>query len=414
MHSSGIEPETTRRLIVLESFSHEVQPQQLVGASRKIEVVVEENEKATIGSCGSQEQLQRQQQAECQLQLQQRLALRNDLRFNPKRKTFKSIFNHLCEYDNLLLAFKNAKKRKSKKEYVRKFENNLQNELYQLQWELMTGTYQPKPLKTFTVRDPKTRKISASNFRDRVIHHAICNLLVPIYEPRFIEDTFANRKGKGTKAIVERFDYFKGKFRNGFALKADIRHYFDSVNHGVLLEILSRRIKDKKFLNLIKIILENHKGEAKGTGMPLGNLTSQFFANLYLGELDNFAKHELHVKYYIRYVDDFVILGTDAAQIEKWQIQISMFLSEKLHLTLHPQKTKIIPLSSGVQLVGLRIFKHHKLLKKSNVKRIWKRIARLKDTDKEHIRLSMAGWEGYARTANTYKLRKRINLMLED
>lgn len=153
-----------------------------------------------------------------------------------------------------MLAFKKAKKRKSKKAYVREFEASLSENIGRLQWELLTDTYSPRPLKTFTVRDPKTRKISASNFRDRVVHHAICNLLEPIFERRFIEDTFANRKGKGTAAILKRFDGFKLKNIGGFALKADIRHYFDTVSHEVLLKILSRRIKDARFLRLIRTI----------------------------------------------------------------------------------------------------------------------------------------------------------------
>ncbi len=131
-------------------------------------------------------------------------------------KTYRRLFDKLTDYDNLLLAFQKAKKRKSKKQYVIDFEKELPNELFKLQWELLTGTYKPRPLTTFTVRDPKTRRISSSHFRDRVIHHAICNVIEPIFEKRFIYDTYANRKGKGTLAALNRFDFFIHKAtRNG-------------------------------------------------------------------------------------------------------------------------------------------------------------------------------------------------------
>lgn len=359
------------------------------------------------------QQLERQQPPQRQLQLPPVKPSRNDSvcqGFNPHRKTFSSLFTKLCEYENLLLAFKKARARKSKKAYVQAFQENLPEELGRLQWELLTGTYTPRPLKTFTVRDPKTRQISASNFRDRIVHHAICNLLEPIYEPRFIEDTFANRKGKGTKGILNRFDQFRGKFQEGFALKCDIRHYFDTVDQGILLEILGRRIKDVHMMRIIRIILENHKTQETGKGMPLGNLTSQFFANIYLAELDHFVKHSLRAKYYLRYVDDFVILGRNKAQLETWHQKISAFLKDELRIELHKDKTKIVPLNSGVQLVGFRIFRHHKLLKKSNIRRIRIRMARFREmpVSPEHMRRSFAGWQGYAQMADTYGLRQEI------
>lgn len=334
-------------------------------------------------------------------------------------ETYKNLYPKLCDYDNLLLAFNKAKKRKGKKEYVKRFEKNLNSELFKLQWELLTGIYKPAPLTTFTVRDPKTRKISASHFRDRVVHHAICNLIEPIFESRFIHDTYANRKGKGTSGILKRFDSFKEKNKNGFALKADIRHYFENVNHEILLSILEKRIKDKELLDLISLILKNHKGETQGIGMPLGNLTSQFFANVYLGELDYFIKHELKAKYYMRYVDDFIILDKNRAHLEKQKQQIESFLESKLKLALHPDKTKIIPTNAGVPLVGFRIFEKHKLLKKSNKLRFFRRLENYREgladgtITKEHIKLGISGWEGYAKMGDTFKLREKIREEIE-
>ncbi|MFH1285125.1 MAG: hypothetical protein ABIH99_00935 [Candidatus Micrarchaeota archaeon] len=131
--------------------------------------------------------------------------------FGGLTKTYRNLFGKLCSYENLFEAFKKARKRKTRKPYVLEFEKNLQNNLFQLQWELLTHTYQPRPLKTFVVRDPKTRKISASHFRDRVVHHALCNIIAPIFEARFIHDTYANRTGKGTHAALKRFDCFLRK-----------------------------------------------------------------------------------------------------------------------------------------------------------------------------------------------------------
>lgn len=355
-------------------------------------------------------------------------------------KTYNHLFEKICDYENLYEAYFNASAGKTKKEYVIEFEKGLENNLYALQWELFTHTYKPKPLTTFTIRDPKTRKISASHFRDRVVHHAICNVIAPIFESRFICDTFANRKGKGTLAALERFDFFMRKVAGngratrrereresnssncivGFALKADIRHYFETVDHGILLSILRRRINDEDLFWLISLILENHKTEISGKGMPLGNLTSQFFANVYLSELDYFVKHKLKTKYYLRYVDDFIILERSRELLECYQSEIDAFLQNELKISLHPDKTKIISLGSGVPLLGFRAFYHFRILKKSNTRRVWHRVRSFKEKyangeiEKTRILLSNAGWQGYAMMGNTYKLRERVRKEVEN
>ena len=257
-----------------------------------------------------------------------------------------TLYQRLYSYDNLELAFNRAKKRKSKKPYIQEYEQNLKENLLQLKLELETETYYPKPLETFIIRDPKTRKISKSDFRDRIIHHAICNIVEPIFDKTFIHDSYANRIGKGTLKALKRFDEFKRKAsknntRTCYVLKADIKHYFDTVDHKTLLTIISKKIKDNKTINLIKKILANYKTEQPSKGMPLGNLTSQFFANIYLNELDQYIKHELKAKYYIRYVDDFIIIDHDKTTLEENQRKISNFIKDELQLELHPDKTKI-------------------------------------------------------------------------
>ena len=197
-------------------------------------------------------------------------------------------------------------------------------------------------------------------------------------------------------------------------LKADIRHYFDSVDHQILQIIIRRRIRDPKVLWLIKLILEQHKTIVPGKGMPLGNMTSQFFANVYLDELDQFVKHRLKAKYYLRYVDDFVILHRDRGQLERWEEAIAAFLHERLELGLHPEKSKIIPLRKGITLLGFRVFYHYKLLKKSNTKRIWKRLEKFRywhdkgEVSRKEIVRSLEGWLAYAGFADSYNLRRKV------
>lgn len=340
-------------------------------------------------------------------------------------KTYRNLYGRLCSYDNLKLAWTKARQRKTQREYVIEFESNLEGNIKELQYELETQIYSPAPLTVFIVRDPKTRKISASHFRDRVVHHALCNVIAPIFEKDFIHDSFANQIDKGTHKAILRYEAFVRKVAivkrrgaenlHGFVLKADVRHYFDSINHDILLGIIKRKIKDDEVISLIEIILKNHKPEIDGVGIPLGNLTSQFFANVYLNELDWFVKHKIKVKYYIRYVDDFVIIHRDKQALENWKTEIDRFLRENLEVELHPEKSRIIPLTNGVTFLGFRIFYQHRLLKKSNVNRVWKRLKvferRYRDgtvTDAE-IKESVNGWLAYAKFADTYKLRKKVS-----
>ena len=196
-----------------------------------------------------------------------------------------NLYPQIYNLGNLILAWRKARKRKTKKEYIIEFEKNLVKNLVNLHLELANQTYFPKPLKTFILRDPKTRKISKSAFRDRVVHHAIFRIIESIFDKTFIYDSCANRIGKGNLFALERFNHFKGKVtenytKEGYCFKADIKHYFQEVKHNILLNIISDKITDKKTVGLIEKIVKN--SEPKNKGMPLGNLTSQFFANVIL------------------------------------------------------------------------------------------------------------------------------------
>ncbi len=328
-------------------------------------------------------------------------------------------YTNLCSQENLELAFKRARKGKTLKQYVIEFENNLEENLLQLRNELLMQTYKPKPLTTFILRDPKTRKISKSDFRDRVIHHAICNIIEPLFEKTFIYDSYANRIGKGGLNAIKRFDVLKRKvsknnITNCFVLKADIKHYFPSVNHKILLILLEQKIFDKNIINLIKIILNNHKSKTASNGMPLGNLTSQLFANVYLNELDQYVKHELKAKHYIRYVDDFVILERNINYLRNCEQKIKIFLKQKLLLELHPEKTKIISLKQGISFLGFKIFYHYKTLQKKNKNKFKNKLYKVKELyckdkiEREKLIGIFEGHLAYAKNANTYKYRKKI------
>ena len=332
----------------------------------------------------------------------------------------RDLWQELCSCNNLELAYKKARKHKTTKDYVINFGKDLQNNLLLLRSELLFYCYNPKPLVNFIVRDPKTRRISKSDFRDRVVHHALCNIIEPILEKSFIFDSYANRKGKGTLKALQRFDYFKRKVSknntsNCYILKADIRKYFETVNHNILLSIIKKKIKDTRILWLVRKILGNYglKRERETRGMPLGNLTSQFFANVYLNELDQFVKHKLKAKYYIRYVDDFVILHRNKETLENYKKEIDNFL-KTIKLELHPDKSKIIPLRKGVSLLGCRVFYYHQLLRKSNLRKFQRKINEKIDLVQNNLLTydslldSINGWFGYAMWADTYNLRQSI------
>ncbi len=330
-----------------------------------------------------------------------------------------TIFEKICSEENLLLAFQNARKGKTLKLYVIVFEKNLKNNLKQIRRELLDYTYRPKPLATFILRDPKTRKISKSDFRDRIVHHALIQVIEPIFDKTFIYDSYANRIGKGTLKAVGRFDFFKRKVsknntRTCYILKADIRHYFETISHDILISLIKKKIRDKSTINLINTILKNYKNHNYDRGMPLGNLTSQFFANVYLNEFDHFVKHKLKAKHYIRYVDDFVILNESKKLLENYKLNIENFLRKNLSLNLHPDKSKVIKLQNGANFLGFRIFYYHKLLLKRNVNKFDRRLNKLKILyNKQNISRSkiieiFLGWISYVTNADTYKYKRKI------
>lgn len=336
-------------------------------------------------------------------------------------KTYHDLYEKICSMGNLTLAWRKARKGKTQRFDVRDFEENLEKNLLALHSELVRGDYMPRNLTTFVLRDPKTRVISKSDFRDRIVHHALINVIGEIFEKGFIYDSCANQKKKGNLFALQRFDTFQRKVTcnfscSGFCLKADIKHYFQEIDHTILIRILCRKIDDEKVLLLIEKILNNtnsgvqRERDITFRGMPLGNLTSQFFANVYLNELDYFIKHVLKVKYYLRYVDDFVLLHHSQKQLENWKIFIEIFLAQQLKLCLHPHKSRIISLYRGVDFIGFRNYKKWKLLRKRNIRNMRRKIGLYYEGKIcfETIFDSFCGWNAYSLWADSYILREEM------
>lgn len=336
-------------------------------------------------------------------------------------KTYNNLYSEITSFENLYLAFQKAKKYKRYKKGVGEFEYNLEKELFQIKRDLEFFNYKPSKPKKFILKDPKKRIIHAVSFRDRVIHHALCNIIEPIFDKRFIYDSYACRKERGTHKAISRLDSFikkvsKNDTKQVYVLKMDIKKYFDNINHKILLEIIKKKIKDKNTIWLISIIIDNyHKNKEQGEiGIPIGNLTSQLFANIYLNELDYFIKEKLNIKYYIRYMDDFVILDTSFSFLLKIKEKIDIFINENLKLNLHPDKTRILKLNNGILFLGYRIFYYYKLLKKGNVKRFNKNLIEMKNKYKNQIISiydignSLISCLGHIKYTNSYNLRRLL------
>lgn len=308
-------------------------------------------------------------------------------------KTYNNLFEKICSFKNLHNAFLKARKCKKYRDYVLKFSFNLENNLLKLREELLTQTYLHGNYREFIVYDAKKRHIKAAPFRDRVVHHALCNIIDPIFNKSFVYDSYACRKDKGTHKALKRLrKYLKNSimyftFKNLsylkiFCFQADISKYFNSIDHKVLLCLINKKITDKKVIWLIKNIIDSSYSKkiyqnlfnVKKIGIPIGNLTSQLFANIYLNELDQFVKHQIKIKYYIRYMDDFLVLHYSKKHLHKVKQKIKIFLKQKLELNLHPKKVNIFPIKNGIYFLGYINFKNYRLLNKHTVKRFLRKM----------------------------------------
>tara|TARA_B100001964_G_scaffold244304_1_gene325226 strand:- start:819 stop:2009 length:1191 start_codon:yes stop_codon:yes gene_type:complete len=342
-------------------------------------------------------------------------------------KRVNGLFHQICSFKNLHSAWKKAQKGKRLKKSVLFFNFNLERELIQLQEELLAKTYKPGKYTEFSIYERKPRKISAAPFRDRVVHHALINIVEPIFEKKFIFDSYACRVGKGTHSGVNRYCSFL--IKNKYALKCDIKKYFPSIDREILKEKIRKKIKDKDCLWLFDLIIDSGNSQLpiadyfpgddlftpyeRRKGIPIGNLTSQFFANVYLNDLDHFVKESLHCRYYIRYVDDFVFLDNDKKKLRHLYAKVIKFL-EKDRLKISHEKTIITPVSEGIDLLGYRIFPDYRKVRKDNAFRFMRKLRRFQKMYNEwevgwdDINPSVQSWIGHATHANTYHLREKI------
>jgi len=318
----------------------------------------------------------------------------------------------VVSFDNLLHAWRLARKGKNSRHEVARFAFMMEQALLRLQSELQSGCYQPGEYRQFIIRERKPRLISAAPFRDRVVHHAVIRQLEPRIDPSFIFDSYACRKGKGVHAAVNRYQQFAQHYR--YVLKLDVQRYFPSINHAILKAELERRIKDRHVLQLLNVIIDGSPAtDRPGCGIPIGNLTSQFFANLYLDRFDHWLKEEQRQPAYIRYVDDFMILGDDKQGL--WQLCAAIDdQMAALGLRLHPTKRQIFRTDEKVDVFGYKVSQHRRWLRNDNGHRFsrkFRRMAKLYGEgriDLEDVTPSVASWVGHAMHGETAGLRRAI------
>ena len=363
--------------------------------------------------------------------------------------------SEVFSFQNLLKAYYRCRNNKRNTINAAKFEINFEKELLKLEQELQDHTYKPGQSICFVIIDPKPREIFAANFRDRVVHHLLVNYLEPIWEKKFIYHSYSCRRNKGAHRAIKDLKRFLRQTNGNFSkpayyLQADVSAFFMSLRKDILFNLIRRHLKNSELLWLAKIIIfqnptENfyYKGDVglhklipahkslfkipKNQGLPIGNLTSQFFANVYLNELDQFIKHQLKIKYYLRYVDDIILFDQNAKQLKLWQRQIDNFLQEKLKLHLHPQKSTLQPVHRGMNFVGFIIKPKYNLIRNSTVKKfkskLWKFNKKIISLNLKHpIRLwtpelrndfqqifaTVNSYYGQFRHANTFRLRRHL------
>ena len=326
-----------------------------------------------------------------------------------------------------------------------RFEINAESNIIKLEQQLNKKTYRPSRCILFTAQKPKVREIFASEFKDRVVHHILIEHLKSIWERIFIFDSYACRDGKGThKAVVRLQAAMRSISKNGnvraYYLQLDVKDFFISINKKILFELVAPKIKDSGMRWLGEVIIFSdptanyvHCGEPalhaqiplnktifgknNERGLPIGKLTSQYFANIYLNELDQFVKHTLKAKHYFRYVDDFVILGKDPHQLKEFQDRIEIFLMDRLKLQLHPKRRKLLPITSGVDFLGYIVRQNYILVRRRVINNLRSKIKEFnasEEKDTSALQATVASYMGHFKWANTYRLIKKVNQMINE
>jgi retron-type reverse transcriptase len=290
-------------------------------------------------------------------------------------------YHHIISLENLLAAWKEFLNGKRGRKDVQEFELRLMQNIISLHNDLVSKTYKHSSYHAFNISDPKPRSIHKASVRDRLLHHAIYRELYPFFDRIFIADSFSCRFGKGMHKAIDRFRTFARKAslnhtKTVWVLKCDIRKFFASVDQKMLMEIMASYIPDKDIIALIYEIVGSFHSATEDVGLPLGNLTSQLLVNIYMNEFDQFVKHKLKVKYYIRYADDFVIFSRDKEYLEALIPQMQEFLTKKLRLQIHPNKISIKTIASGTDYLGWVHFPNHRVLRTVTKRRMMQGIRR--------------------------------------
>ena len=342
-------------------------------------------------------------------------------------KRYGNLWPQVIDLENLYQASRQAQKGKRFRDNVLAFNYNLESELFKLQQELQTKTYQPGNYRSFRIYDPKPRMISAAPYRDRVVHHALCKIIVPLIQRSFIFDSYANRLGFGTHRALQRFVKFARTSR--YVLQCDIAKYFPSIDHEILKQIIRRKIKCRDTLWLIDTIIDGSNLQEpvlhyfpgdnlltpleRRSGLPIGNLTSQFFANCYLNGFDHFVQEKLGFSKYLRYVDDFALFSDDRDALVAARIAIEEYLVT-LRLKVHPIKSQLFETQYGANFVGFRVLIDRISVRSDNLRRGRERLKKYqKDYAKVHISLEqliqcLQSWSAHLAHGNTHNLRQKI------
>ena len=337
-------------------------------------------------------------------------------------------YAELCSWENLLRAYGKASRGKRGHPNVAAFEHRVEDNILQLQRELVEQIYAPGPYVNFTIHEPKRRWISAAPFRDRVVHHALCNVIEPMFERSFVRDTYANRLGKGTHRALERCQQFARRHR--YVLQFDVRQFFPAIDHAILEQTLARKIHDPQVMWLVSRVLGSGAGVLseeydmryfpgddlfavlRPRGLPIGNLTSQFWANVYLNSFDHFVKRELRCSAYLRYVDDFLLFADDKATLWRWKDAVVERL-DGLRLTVHPGAHPR-PVEEGIPFLGFITFPYRRRLKRRKGVGFRRRLRvlvdgfRRSDVPLGRVTASVQGWVNHVRYGNTIGLRKAV------
>ena len=303
---------------------------------------------------------------------------------------------------------------KRKRKDVQEFQLGLMDNILSLHTDLKTNTYTHAGYHAFNIRDPKPRNIHKATVRDRLLHHAVYRVLYPYFDKRFISESYSCRINKGTHKAIKQFQRYswhvsKNNTRTCWILKCDIKKFFANIDHHILLEILNKHIDDKETLNLLETIISSFHSPMSKTvfdiGLPLGNLTSQLLVNIYMNEFDQFVKHKLKVKHYIRYADDFVFFSSNTEELSTIYQYIVEFLEQELKLTLHPDKVFVKTLASGIDFLGWVHFPDHRVLRTVTKRRMLKKVSTCQVDTLGAVR---ASYLGILKWGNTHKLKKMI------